>query len=113
MGRRHIWKPRQVIRALRRLGFTQDKRRGKGDHIWFYKRVTCLHGEKHTMVTMVDPGVDDIPYGTMNRICDAIALDDEQLYKAYKGEYTEEMYVEYLSSVPKNRLLPPAMRRGS
>lgn len=111
MGRRHIWKPRQVIRALRKLGFTQDRKRGKGDHIWFYKRVICLGGEKHTIITMVDPGVDDIPHSTMGYILDALALDDERFYKAYTGEYTEEMYEAYLLTVPKERLLPPAMRR--
>ena len=111
MGRRHIWKPRQVIRALTRLGFTQDRRHGKGDHIWFYKRVICLSGESHTIVTMVDAGSADIPHTTMRYIRDALALDDEQLWAAYKGDYTAEMYEEYLRTVPKDRLMPPAMRR--
>lgn len=110
MGRRHIWKPREVVRALKRLGFTQAKRRGKGDHIWFYKRVTCLGGDDHTVVTMVDRSMEDIPPGTMKYILDALALDDEAFYKAYAGDYTEEMYEKYLSTIPRNRLLPPAMR---
>lgn len=110
MGRRHIWKPREVIRTLKNLGLTQAKRRGKGDHMWFYKRVTCLGGDKHTITTMVDRGVEDIPPGTMKYILDALTLDDETFYEAYKGDYTEEMYEEHLLTVPKNRLLPPAMR---
>ncbi len=111
MGRRHIWKPRQVTRALIRLGFTRDRKRGKGDHVWFYKRVTCLNDESHTIVTMVDAGSGDIPHGTMRYIRDALALDDERLWAAYKGDYTVEMYEEHLRTVPKNYLMPPAMRR--
>ena len=110
MGRRHIWKPREVIHALRNVGFTQAKRRGKGDHIWFYKRVTCLGEDRHTITAMVDRGVEDIPPNTMKYILDALALDDEVFYRAFKGNYTEEMYDECLQTVPRNRLLPPAMR---
>lgn len=110
MGRRHIWKPREVIRALKHLGFTQAKKRGKGDHIWFYKRVTCLGGEKHTITTMVDRSVEDIPPGTMKYILNAVALDDETFSKAHRSAYNEEMYEAYLRTIPKNRLLPPAMR---
>lgn len=78
--------------------------------IWFYKRVACLNGEPHTIVTMVDAGSADIPHTTMRYICDALALDDERLWAAYKGDYTAEMYERYLRTVPKNRLMPPAMR---
>ena len=93
------------------LGFTEDVKRGKGDHVWFYKRVICLNGERHTIVTMLDVGVSDIPHRTMEHILDALALDDETFWQAYKGQFTEAMYDEYLLTVPKERLMPPAFRR--
>lgn len=111
MGRRHIWKPREVIRALKRLGFTQAPKRGKGDHLWFYKQVHCLGHQEHTIVTMVDQGVQEIPPSTMKYILDAVALDDETFHKVYQGDYNAQMYEAYLRTVPKDRLLPPAMRR--
>jgi len=109
--RRRIWKPRQVRRGLLRLGFTEDPGRGKGDHVWFYKQVECLSGESHTITTMVDMGVEDIPHRTMFYILDALALDEETFYQAYRGQYTEAAYAEYLLTVPKQRLMPPAMRQ--
>ncbi len=60
---------------------------------------------------MVDAGSADIPHGTMRCICDALVLDDEQLWAAYQGDYTAEMYEAYLRTVPKDRLMPPALRR--
>lgn len=111
MGRRHLWKPREASRALERLGFTKDAKRGKGDHVWFYQRVLCLNNEPHTITTMVDMGVSTIPYKTMDYILDALALDDDTLVDALKGYYTAIMYRAYLLTVPKTRLMPPAMRR--
>ena len=111
MVRRRVWKPRQVRRGLLRLGFTEDRRRGKGDHVWFYKRVECLDGETHTITTLVDMGIQDIPHRTMSYILDALALDDATFYQAYQGRYTEEMYTQYLRTVPKQRLMPPSMRQ--
>ncbi len=111
MGRRHIWKPRQASRGLENLGFTKDTKRGKGDHVWFYRRVICLNGEHHTIVTMVDMGVEDIPYATMDYILGALALDDDTFWLAYSGAYTAQMYETYLLTIPKKRLMPPALRK--
>ncbi len=110
MGRRHLWKPREASRALERLGFIKDTKRGKGDHVWFYKRIICLDDAPHTITTMVDMGVKTIPYKTMDYILDAVALDDETFLSALKGDFTPAMYDTYLRTVPKNRLMPPAMR---
>jgi len=60
---------------------------------------------------MVDMGVEDIPHRTMFYILDALALDEETFYQAYRGQYTEAAYAEYLLTVPKQRLMPPAMRQ--
>lgn len=111
MGCRHIWKPRQISRGLENLGFTKDTKRGKGDHAWFHKQVICLNCERHTIVTMVDMGAENIPYGTMDYILDALTLDDDTFWQAFSGEYTAQTYEAYLLTIPKKRLMPPAMRK--
>ncbi len=60
---------------------------------------------------MVDMGIDTIPYTTMDYILDALSLDDETLWQAFKGAYTAAMYDMYVRTIPKNRLMPPAIRK--
>ena len=111
MDARHVWKPREVIAALNALGFTENRARGKGDHIFFLRYCVCQGGKTITAKTIVDAGSKQIPFKTMAHILDAIALTDEQLRSAWQGKFSSTDYDRYLLTIPRARLLPFALRQ--
>jgi len=63
----------QIIRALRRAGFTEAPDRGKGSH-----RAFCRTDESGQVRLVIVPGGRDIPRGTLMAILEQAGLSREQ-----------------------------------
>ena len=66
---------KQIIRALRRVGFLEAPNRGKGSHRAFYKK------DAGDIRLVVVPQGKDIPRGTLLAILDQAGLSREDFLK--------------------------------
>ncbi|MQY76137.1 MAG: addiction module toxin, HicA family [Spirochaeta sp.] len=77
-----ILSSKQVIKALRKAGFTDAPRRGKGSHIALVKR-----SHKDTRLVII-PGRKTLPRGTLRGILEQAGLTREEFLNFLSGKYT-------------------------
>jgi predicted RNA binding protein YcfA (HicA-like mRNA interferase family) len=83
---------REILRALRRIGYAVRTGRGKGSHAFVYFE----HQGKQACVTTIQKA-RDIPSGTLALIRRAIGLTDREGFEKFmRGELTREEYVGML-----------------
>jgi len=83
---------KEILRRLRRIGYTILTKRGKGSHILAYFE----HEGKQVCVTMIQKA-HDIPKGTLRSIKAATGLTDPVDFNTFmRGELTREEYVDIL-----------------
>ena len=83
---------RDVIKALQKIGYIVDKKRGKGSHTWCY----FLYQNKIVCVTNI-PHTKDIPPGTFSAIKKQIGITEKQdLDKILNQQLGKEEYIEIL-----------------
>ena len=70
------WK--DVVRALKRIGFQPAPKRGKGSHLAFVKKA---HGRSRLVII---PQRDEIPRGTLLSILDQAGLTKDDFMDALK-----------------------------
>lgn len=75
-----ILSSKQVIKALRKAGFTDAPRRGKGSHIALVKR-----GHKDTRLVII-PDRKAIPRGTLRGILEQTGLTREDFLNFISGK---------------------------
>jgi len=82
---------REILRALRRIGYTIQPARGKGSHI-----VAYFNQAKKACVTIAQMA-HDIPKGTLASIGGAIGLTEHGEFEKFtRGELTPEEYISIL-----------------
>lgn len=78
MAKLPILSSRDVVRALKRVGFQPAPKRGKGSHLAFVKKV---HGRSRLVIV---PHKDEIPRGTLLSILDQAGLTKDDFIDAMK-----------------------------
>jgi hypothetical protein len=102
LARRFSRKSKDLLKALRRLGYSL--KRGRGDHVKALFITPCADGSEFKFSFPVDRG--EIPDGTFRAILNqAGGLTEEQLCQALKGEFTEADYRELIASKTREELL--------
>lgn len=108
MARRFSRKSKNLLKALRRLGYTL--RRGRGDHTKVLFATPCADGSDFKFSFPVDRG--EIPEGTFRAMLNqAGGLSEEQLVGALKGTFTEADYRALIASRTRENLLRLTMGR--
>ena len=110
MGARYVFKPRQVLSGLKKLGFEVLPGRGKGDHLFLVRSVTCRDGERHTVKALVDATAPAVHPKAVAMICARTGLTPEKLRDAAKGNYSRAQYEQDMLQIPKIDLLSPDQR---
>lgn len=82
----------ELKRGLKKVGFTIEKRRGKGSHCMAF----FSYDNKIILVTVI-PADKDIPKGTLNSIKKNICLKDNNGFmNMLSGRLTKEAYINIL-----------------
>lgn len=93
------WKPKEIRSILLKLGFSEKRGRGKGDHRMYFKTVEIAQGKAITLITMVDIGGDVVSAKSLRSILRSIKLDMRTLERAYEGQYHRRDYEGYLLKI--------------
>jgi len=102
VARRFSRKSKDLLKALRRLGYSL--RPGRGDHTKALFIARCADGSEFKFSFPVDRG--EIPEGTFKAILNqAGGLSEEQLCQALEGNFTEEDYRTLIASKSREELL--------
>ncbi len=88
---RKSYSTRELVRCLRRLGFTEEPHRGKGSHRWF---VFLLDGLKTR--TMLPAKRRDIPPKTYASMLRQIRLHQSEFAQACDGKLPPAEYAALL-----------------
>ena len=112
MGESYVFKPREALSGLKKLGFEVLPGRGKGDHVILAKTIICKDGERHTAKVVIDATAASLHPKVISTICARAGLTKEKLKAAIKGRYSQEQYERELSQIPKIELLAPNQRAG-
>ncbi|HFD39317.1 MAG TPA: type II toxin-antitoxin system HicA family toxin [Anaerolineae bacterium] len=108
MARRFSRKSKDLLKALRRLGYTLH--RGRGDHTKVLFIAPCADGSDFKFSFPVDRG--EIPEGTFRAMLNqAGGLNEEQLLGALEGTFTETDYRALIASRTRTELLRLTMGR--
>ena len=83
---------RELSRLLRRLGYEEDRKRGKGSHVRFYLE----HDGKIIRVTTVPRASDEITPGTLGAILRQVGISQEELQAIRARRFTEKDYLRKL-----------------
>lgn len=106
------FKTSEVLRALDRLGFTRRSRRGKGDHIWFFKNLKCGNGDI-VVQTYVDSTPKMVSPGDLRKILAAIVLTESQLHRTCDGDFDSVDYEALALKGDRDNYLPPAVKQAN
>ena len=101
---RKSYSTRELARCLRRLGFVEEPRRGKGSHRWF---TFLLDGQKTR--TMLPAREKDIAPKTYASIMKQIRLYQSEFLGACKGQLFEAEYMELLRARREDMDFKPKM----
>lgn len=102
MARKFPRRSKNLLRALRNLGYSFHK--GRGDHVKALFIAECADGSPFKFSFPIDRG--DIPTGTFKAILNqAGGLTEEQLLQALQGMFTEEDYRTHLRAKSRDELL--------
>ena len=102
MARRFSRKSKDLLKALRKLGYILH--RGRGDHTKVLFITPCADGSDFKFSFPVDRG--EIPEGTFKAILNqAGGLTEEQLSQVLQGTFTEAEYRELIASKTREDLL--------
>ena len=88
---RKSYSTRELARCLRRLGFVEEPKRGKGSHRWF---TFLLDGQKTR--TMLPAREKDVAPKTYASVLKQIRLHQSEFLRGCKGQLSEEEYAELL-----------------
>jgi predicted RNA binding protein YcfA (HicA-like mRNA interferase family) len=88
---RKSYSTRELARCLRRLGFVEEPRRGKGSHRWF---VFVLDGLKTR--TMLPAERQDVPPKTYTVMLKQIRLHQSEFVQGCQGGLPTEEYAKLL-----------------
>ncbi len=102
MAVRFSRKSKDLLKALRRLGYTLTP--GRGDHTKALYVAPCADGSLFKFSFPVDRGT--IPSGTFAALLRQMGgLTEEQLAQALRGEFTSEDYRAHIASLSREELL--------
>ena len=101
---RKSYSTRELARCLRRLGFVEEPKRGKGSHRWF----TFLLNDQKTR-TMLPAREKDVAPKTYASILKQIRLHQSEFLRGCKRQLSEAEYAELLRSRREDMNFKPKM----
>jgi predicted RNA binding protein YcfA (HicA-like mRNA interferase family) len=110
MATNYVFKPREVINGLKKLGFEVLSGRGKGDHVLLARVIRCQNDETHTAKALVDRTANSLHPKAVATICARTGLTEEKLQLAIKGKYTRKQYEADIVQIPKIDFLSPEQK---